>query len=119
MPKRRILEVYLNVVEWGDGVYGAEAAAQRYFNKSASRLTPEESVALASILPSPRKWSPLRETPFMRRRRSNILSRMSGIQTLSTPGPAPSEEDAPEAEDPEEESASENLRDLEPETLKP
>lgn len=76
LPKKRILELYLNVVEWGDGIYGTEAAAQHYYHKSSAELTPEESVALASILPSPRKWSPFRETPFMRYRRSNILSRM-------------------------------------------
>lgn len=77
LSKKRILEIYLNAIEWGNGIYGAEAAAQNYYHKSASELTPEESVALASILPSPRKWSPLRETPFMARRRGNILSRMA------------------------------------------
>ena len=76
LPKRRILELYLNTVEWGDGVYGAEAAARHYYGKSCSDLTPEEAVALASILPSPRKWSPHRVTPFMARRRGNLLTRM-------------------------------------------
>ena len=54
--KRRILETYLNVVEWGPGVYGAEAAAQRYFHTSAARLTPEQAARLAAVLPSPLKW---------------------------------------------------------------
>jgi monofunctional biosynthetic peptidoglycan transglycosylase len=54
--KRRILEVYLNVVEWGDGVFGAEAAAQRYFGLSAGRLGPAESARLAVMLPNPRKY---------------------------------------------------------------
>lgn len=76
LPKKRILELYLNCVEWGDGVFGAEAAARHHYGKSASDLTPEEAVALASILPSPRKWSPHRVTPFMARRRSNLLDRM-------------------------------------------
>ena len=76
LPKKRILELYLNFAEWGDGIFGAEAAARHYYNKSCSQLTEEESVALASILPSPRKWSPFKETPFMKRRRNNLLSRM-------------------------------------------
>lgn len=54
--KRRILEVYLNVVEWGDGIFGAEVAAQRYFGISAARLGPAESVRLAVMLPNPRKY---------------------------------------------------------------
>lgn len=54
--KRRILEVYLNVVEWGDGIFGAEAAAQRYFGLSAGRLGPAESARLAVMLPNPRKY---------------------------------------------------------------
>lgn len=58
--KRRILEVYLNVVEWGPGIYGAEAAAQHYFHKSAERLSPEEAVRLAAILPDPLDLSPRR-----------------------------------------------------------
>lgn len=83
LPKKRILELYLNVVEWGDGIFGAEAASRIYYHKSAHDLSPEESVALVSILPSPRKWSPLRETPFMVYRRSNILSRMKGGESES------------------------------------
>ena len=54
--KRRILEVYLNVVEWGPGTYGAEAAAQRYFHKSARALSGPEAARLAAVLPSPLKW---------------------------------------------------------------
>lgn len=76
LPKRRILELYLNVVEWGPNLYGAEAAAQDYFHKSASDLTPDEGVALASILPSPRRWSPVSERAFMARRRTLLLERM-------------------------------------------
>jgi monofunctional biosynthetic peptidoglycan transglycosylase len=57
-PKRRILEVYLNVAEWGDGVFGAEAAARRHFNKSAASLTPREAARLAAALPNPRMRNP-------------------------------------------------------------
>ncbi len=105
LTKKRILEIYLNVIEWGDGVYGAEAAARHYYGKSSSELTAEESVALASILPSPRKWSPLKETPFMKRRRANILSRMElpSIEKPDQPVPSfivPASEE-PEPETPE------------------
>ncbi|EGK70732.1 Monofunctional biosynthetic peptidoglycan transglycosylase [Methyloversatilis universalis FAM5] len=56
MDKRRILEIYLNVVEWGDGVFGAEAAAQRYYRVSAAQLGPEQAARLAVMLPNPRKY---------------------------------------------------------------
>ncbi len=84
LSKKRILELYLNFAEWGDGVYGAQAAAQHYYRKNADELTPEESVALASILPSPRKWSPHRVTKFMARRRGNLMMRMEREGYLTT-----------------------------------
>ncbi len=56
-PKRRILEIYLNIAEWGDGIFGAEAAAQTYFNKSAADLNPHESALLAAVLPDPYRRS--------------------------------------------------------------
>jgi monofunctional biosynthetic peptidoglycan transglycosylase len=56
MDKRRILEIYLNVVEWGDGVFGAEAAARRYYHVSAAQLGPEQAARLAVMLPNPRKY---------------------------------------------------------------
>ncbi|HTR45732.1 MAG TPA: monofunctional biosynthetic peptidoglycan transglycosylase [Thermodesulfovibrionales bacterium] len=58
LSKRRILELYLNVVEWGEGIFGVEAAARHYFGKSASGLTAEEAARLASVLPNPRKYNP-------------------------------------------------------------
>ena len=58
LPKERILEVYLNIVEWGDGIYGAEAAARAYFGKSAAEITRVEAAALASCLPNPRSRRP-------------------------------------------------------------
>ena len=67
-PKQRILEVYANVAEFGDGVYGVQAAAQRYWRKDAARLTPAESARLAAVLPSPRRYSATNPGPFVQRR---------------------------------------------------
>jgi monofunctional biosynthetic peptidoglycan transglycosylase len=58
LPKERILDLYLNLAEWGDGVFGAEMAARTHFRKSAKQLTREESARLAAILPAPRRWAP-------------------------------------------------------------
>lgn len=73
--KRRIMEVYLNIIEFGDGVYGAEAAAQHYFGHSASRLTRTEAAQLAATLPSPLKRNPARQTPYFKKRVGDIKSR--------------------------------------------
>ncbi len=59
LPKKRILELYLNVVEWGEGIYGIEAASRHYYGKPSSALTPEESARLAAVLPNPRKYRPV------------------------------------------------------------
>ena len=67
-PKRRIIEVYVNVAEFGDGVYGAEAASQAYFRKPSSRLTPAESAHLAAVLPSPRIYSVTAPGRFVQQR---------------------------------------------------
>jgi monofunctional biosynthetic peptidoglycan transglycosylase len=74
--KRRILEVYLNVVEWGEGVFGAEAAAQRYFGNSASQLSAEQAARLAVMLPAPRKFEKNPYSPYMNQRTQVILGRM-------------------------------------------
>lgn len=58
LPKKRILELYLNVVEWGEGIFGAEAASEHYFGKPSSDLSPEEAARLAAVLPNPRKYDP-------------------------------------------------------------
>jgi len=58
LSKKRILELYLNVAEWGEGIFGAEAASRHYYGKPSSELTPEEAARLASVLPNPRKYSP-------------------------------------------------------------
>ncbi len=73
LSKPRILELYLNVVEWGNGVYGAEAAARHHFGKTALDLTPEEAALLAAILPAPRHYDPLRSTLYLTRRQQQIL----------------------------------------------
>jgi len=76
LSKQRILELYLNVAEWGKGIFGVQAASYAYFGKPASALSPEESVALVSILPSPRKWNPVNPTRYLAGRQNSLLSRM-------------------------------------------
>jgi monofunctional biosynthetic peptidoglycan transglycosylase len=65
LPKKRIMELYLNVVEWGEGIFGIEAAARNYYGKPASALGPEESARLAAVLPNPRKHNPLSQSKFV------------------------------------------------------
>ncbi|RPH84210.1 MAG: monofunctional biosynthetic peptidoglycan transglycosylase, partial [Desulfobacteraceae bacterium] len=62
LPKKRIMELYLNVVEWGQGIFGIEMAARTYYGKTASALGPEESARLAAVLPNPRKYNPLSQS---------------------------------------------------------
>jgi monofunctional biosynthetic peptidoglycan transglycosylase len=79
--KQRILEVYLNVVEWGDGIFGCEQAAQNYFRHSATTLSPVESAWMAAVLPSPRHWA-LRPTPrHVQARQIKILDTLPNIKT--------------------------------------
>lgn len=73
LSKKRILELYLNVAEWGRGVYGAEAAARHHFGKPAKDLTAEEAALLAAILPSPRRYDPIHKTTYLVRRQNRIL----------------------------------------------
>ncbi|MGH6933088.1 MAG: monofunctional biosynthetic peptidoglycan transglycosylase [Dongiaceae bacterium] len=74
--KRRILELYVNVVEWGHGIYGAEAAAQHHFKKSAKELTRREAALLAAVLPNPRRWAAGKPSSYIKRRAQTILERM-------------------------------------------
>ncbi len=74
--KRRILEVYLNVVEFGDGIYGAEAAARHFFGRSAAALTREQAAALAAALPQPRAVNPASPGPLLRSRQAWVLNQM-------------------------------------------
>jgi len=75
-PKHRILEVYLNIAEWGPGVYGAQAAANHHFNTSARNLSPQQAARLAAILPLPLKWSAARPGPYVQARARHIQTRM-------------------------------------------
>jgi monofunctional biosynthetic peptidoglycan transglycosylase len=77
LTKRRILEIYLNVVEWGDGVYGAEAAARHHFGVPAVALSPAQAARLAAMLPSPRSYPPGRDTLYLQQRTAEILSLMN------------------------------------------
>lgn len=72
LTKRRILELYLNVAEWGEGIFGAEAASRHYFGKSASELSAEEASRLAAALPNPIKYSPVGESKFIEKR-ANLI----------------------------------------------
>jgi monofunctional biosynthetic peptidoglycan transglycosylase len=77
--KKRILEVYINVIEWGDGVYGVEAASEKYFGIPASQLNARQAALLASVLPNPRAWSPATPTAYINRRASMIQGRAGGV----------------------------------------
>ena len=86
--KRRIMEVYLNIIEFGDGIYGAEAASQHYFGHSAKTLSRKEASQLAATLPSPLKRNPSHSSPYFRRRAADIQSRYSwGMVDLDNPDP--------------------------------
>jgi len=80
MDKRRILEIYLNVIEWGDGVFGAEAAARHYYGKSAAKLGSAEAAWLAAIVPNPRLYDRNRSTPFIQRKVATIVARMPAAE---------------------------------------
>jgi len=82
--KARVMEVYLNIAEWGDGVFGAEAASQLYFHKSASRLNAGEAALLASALPNPIKRNPERPRAFQRRMADTIAARAASSGELLT-----------------------------------
>lgn len=73
--KRRILEVYVNVVEWGDGVYGVEAASQRAFGVPASKLSAQQAALLVAVLPSPRRWNAAEASTYLRGRAGRIAAR--------------------------------------------
>lgn len=94
-PKKRIMEAYLNAAEWGDGVFGAEAAAQARFGVSAKDLSPRQAALLAAVLPSPNKWSADKPGPYVRRRAASIEARMWGVRAqgldlcVLDPGAAP------------------------------
>lgn len=78
--KRRTMELYLNVAEWGDGLFGAEAAAQGRFGKSAKDLTKQDAALLAAVLPSPNKWRAVNPGPYVRGRAATIRKRMDVVR---------------------------------------
>jgi monofunctional glycosyltransferase len=78
-PKRRILEIYLNIAEFGHGIFGAEAAAQRYFHKPASRLTRADAAVLAAVLPNPERYSAVAPSRYVQQRREWILGQMQAL----------------------------------------
>jgi monofunctional biosynthetic peptidoglycan transglycosylase len=80
MSKERILEIYLNSVEWGEGVFGAEAASRHYYRKSASQLSPYEAARLAVMLPRPKYFEKLPNSGYVAARASTILARMHGAE---------------------------------------
>lgn len=84
-PKARVLEVYLNIAEFGEGVFGVEAAAQHYFNRSAADLTARQAALLAAVLPAPQRRDPTRPTDFLRRRAAAIED---GAATIARDGRA-------------------------------
>lgn len=80
MSKRRIFEIYLNVIEWGNGVFGAEAAARHHFKTSASNLSAEQAARLASMVPNPRYYDSHRNSRGLARKTGIILARMNQVQ---------------------------------------
>src|SRR5688572_7765338 len=104
LPKQRILELYLNLIEWGDGVYGAEAAARTYFGKSAGDLAPSEAALLAGAIVNPRILTPGRPTARLRRRQQMIMRRMGAVTpppvVADAPGAAPAPPDGSSVDPP-------------------
>jgi monofunctional biosynthetic peptidoglycan transglycosylase len=104
LSKQRILELYLNNIEWGDGIYGAEAAARTYFHKSAAELSAPESALLAAAINSPRVYNPAQPTARLRRRQEMVMRRMGAVTpppvvagpVIPAPGTAPELEPIPE-----------------------
>ena len=84
LSKARIFEIYLNVIEWGDGIWGAEAAARRYFGSSAASLSPDQAALLAGAIINPRVYSPAHPNTRLLRRQRIILSRMGGYVPPTT-----------------------------------
>jgi monofunctional glycosyltransferase len=80
LSKRRILEIYLNVIEWGNGIYGAEAAAQHYYGVTAADLEPEEAARLAAMIPSPRLYTSNLSTPYLEQRTQTLLAQMEYVR---------------------------------------
>jgi monofunctional biosynthetic peptidoglycan transglycosylase len=80
LDKRRIFEIYLNIIEWGNGVFGCEAAARHYFGKSAATLDAWEAARMAAMVPNPRYYDRNRGTPFLDKKTNLILGRMPSAE---------------------------------------
>lgn len=78
-PKKRTLEIYLNCVEWGEGIFGIEAASRHYFNVSAKQLTPYQASLLAATLPNPRKWDPASPDDYLQKKAKWIQTQMNNL----------------------------------------
>lgn len=108
LPKARILELYLNVIEWGDGIYGVQAASESYFGQPASALAPPSAALLAAAIINPRLLNPAHPTPRLLRRQQMILKRMGAVtppvevapskpaENLAEPQPVTTPEAAPD-----------------------
>ena len=97
LPKQRILEIYLNVIEWGNGIYGAEAAARTYFGKPAAQLNSSESALLAAAIANPRLMNPGSPTARLLRRQQMVMRRMGAVEpppVLATAPADPADADA-------------------------
>lgn len=77
--KKRILEVYVNVIEWGHGIYGVEAASQYYFGKPTNELSTYQVALLAAVVPNPRRWDAGKPSPYIRKRANWIIGRMNSV----------------------------------------
>jgi monofunctional biosynthetic peptidoglycan transglycosylase len=80
--KKRIMEVYLNVIEMGDGIYGVEMAAQKYFHKSAKKLSKSESALIVACFPNPRRWNASKPTGYIKRRQQWIIGNMGKMRRV-------------------------------------
>jgi monofunctional biosynthetic peptidoglycan transglycosylase len=80
MDKERIFEIYLNIIEWGNGVFGAEAAARHYYQTSAAQLTVEQAAKLAAMVPNPRFYDRHRDAPGLLRKTDIIMGRMNDVE---------------------------------------
>jgi len=108
LKKKRILELYLNVAEWGNyGIFGIEMAALHYYGKSASELTPEESARLASVLPNPRKYNPIGESRYVVNR-ANLIYSIMVRRGIVVPGYEDAIEETPE------ENSADTSQEMEP-----
>jgi monofunctional biosynthetic peptidoglycan transglycosylase len=82
VSKERIFEIYLNTVDWGEGIMGAEAASRNYFRRSSSRITATQAALLAAVLPNPRKWSPVNPSGYVEERKRKIMRDMRKMPLL-------------------------------------